>query len=722
MDASEIKKQLARRALEVCRYLLPNGRIVGREYHVGSASGEAGDSLRIHIGDDSRAGVWTDFACNEKGGDLIELWRKVRNSSFLSALDEIRDVYKFYSGGSESAESKAKPEYRQPSWADLKRRQVLACYREPALEHGRESVRNEEQELEQVELSPVVEYLTGKRKILPSTLKMFRIAEKPPGIRGPHDARVEHGWAICFPYFDAMNSKNPPFNVKYVELNRRPNGGKIEWQEYGARPGLFGWQAITANDKFVILTEGEIDAMTWVQWGFPALSVPMGAGGGHKQLKWIEEEFENLARFETIYICLDNEQRPDTEDREALARWEKKAKAVSDAVAVISSRLGNHRCARISLPDGVKDPNDGIQRGMTYADAKKCVDTARYCDPELLKSAHSFIPQVKEMRRQRHLASMGMEEDKEDSTQYGYHPHWAPKRMVIPRGATLIVHGLSHHGKSEFCRFTALNAMTKGFRIATASFEEPPMEQMDKLVQMASASEDIDDMYMDDVEKWIKDRMWIYEFVGTAKLSDVLETMKYAVKRYGVDIVVIDSMTMLEPEQNGPWKDDKFESQTATVRQLINFGKANNVIVMLVCHDTKGIQDPEGHPLPPQMQEIQGVNNIANLVHHVWLVYRDKRKTAYSGKKASPNETYNKTLVMVQKDKPTGLMPTVPFTFHEESKQFLLEGREPRQYVKPSVSHGQQRLQFRSDDEYQYEDIQSDDDEYDFNLNFNSEG
>ena len=34
--------------------------------------------------------------------------------------------------------------------------------------------------------------------------------------------------------------------------------------------------------------------------GFPALSVPFGGGKGRKQLNWIEQEFENLKRFEVI--------------------------------------------------------------------------------------------------------------------------------------------------------------------------------------------------------------------------------------------------------------------------------------------------------------------------------------------------------------------------------------------------------------------------------------
>ncbi|KAF0118906.1 MAG: hypothetical protein FD149_394 [Rhodospirillaceae bacterium] len=52
------------------------------------------------------------------------------------------------------------------------------------------------------------------------------------------------------------------------------------------------------------ITEGEIDAMTAAEYGWPALSLPFGGGTGAKQA-WIESEYERLLRFETIYLALD---------------------------------------------------------------------------------------------------------------------------------------------------------------------------------------------------------------------------------------------------------------------------------------------------------------------------------------------------------------------------------------------------------------------------------
>jgi twinkle protein len=62
---------------------------------------------------------------------------------------------------------------------------------------------------------------------------------------------------------------------------------------------LFGWQAIPDDARDVVICEGEIDALSWAAYGFPAMSVPYGGGGGDKQA-WIESEYDRLERFERI--------------------------------------------------------------------------------------------------------------------------------------------------------------------------------------------------------------------------------------------------------------------------------------------------------------------------------------------------------------------------------------------------------------------------------------
>lgn len=72
MDISVIVDGLAARMEELCRQLLPAGRRDGREWCVGSARGEPGQSCRICLSGAKR-GVWSDFADDGSRGDALDL-------------------------------------------------------------------------------------------------------------------------------------------------------------------------------------------------------------------------------------------------------------------------------------------------------------------------------------------------------------------------------------------------------------------------------------------------------------------------------------------------------------------------------------------------------------------------------------------------------------------------------------------------------------------------
>jgi len=72
LNFANINAAALARLPELVARLLPNGRAVGAEWHVGSLAGEPGRSLRIRL-HGARAGVWCDFATGERGRDVIAL-------------------------------------------------------------------------------------------------------------------------------------------------------------------------------------------------------------------------------------------------------------------------------------------------------------------------------------------------------------------------------------------------------------------------------------------------------------------------------------------------------------------------------------------------------------------------------------------------------------------------------------------------------------------------
>ena len=84
VSVSDIAAQLAERADDLCRHLLPEGRREGSEWRCGSVQGEAGKSLGVHL-KGTKAGLWSDFATGE-GGDLLDLIEAVLNLDTAGAI------------------------------------------------------------------------------------------------------------------------------------------------------------------------------------------------------------------------------------------------------------------------------------------------------------------------------------------------------------------------------------------------------------------------------------------------------------------------------------------------------------------------------------------------------------------------------------------------------------------------------------------------------------
>ena len=144
-DILEIKRALVDRAVEVAEKLLPNGRLSGSEWEVGSIRGEAGNSLRVRVRG-AKTGVWQDFAAGgEQGGDLIDLWRAVKGMQLPQALDDIRA----YLGVEKPHFAKPEKQYRRPE--------------KPVCTTPKDTLRS---------------YLTQERKISEHALSAYKISQR----------------------------------------------------------------------------------------------------------------------------------------------------------------------------------------------------------------------------------------------------------------------------------------------------------------------------------------------------------------------------------------------------------------------------------------------------------------------------------------------------------------------------------------------------------------
>ena len=546
MMAKEISRQLAQRAEDIARHLLPNGKKTGSEWRAGSINGEAGESLGIHLTGE-KAGVWADFANGDKG-DLLDLWAAVRQLTLATSIQEAAQ----YLGIS-------KPHFE--------------AYKQPKF------VKPTQKSTSTLQLSPpVMRYLIDERKLTPETIVSYKIGER--------------NREIIFPYW----RESELIFIKYLKLERIEGKKQIS-VEAKCEPCLFGWHLIPAHVRSVAITEGEIDTMSLYQYGIPALSVPFGGGIGKKH-EWLEYEFDRLAIFDEINLCLDD-------DKEG---W--------SATVELVERLGRHRCRIIKLPH--KDANECLKAGITQEAMHECFDNARTLDPDELKSAHEFVEQVIE----EFYPAAGMHR--------GYHAPWdkAKDKVLFRPDELSIWTGINGHGKSQFLGQIILHCMTQGARVCVASLEIKPQRLLMRLTRQAGALSEPTPEYIRAIHKWYEDKLWLFNLVGTAKTTHLLDVFLYAHQRYGIDVFVIDSLMKL-----GIAEDD-YKAQKAFIEQLCDFKNQYNCHIHIVVHPRKGADESK----PPGKLDNKGTGAISDLADNCFTVWRNKYKESLKQLEATGGE------------------------------------------------------------------------------------
>lgn len=542
-DISEVKRLLASRAQAVAEYLLPGGRKEGGEWRAGSTAGEKGQSLGVHLAG-PKAGVWADFASGE-GGDLLDLWQAVHRVSLVQALDEARTWL-----GVE------RPTLQRPARPEFTRPEKPKC---------------------RVPSEAVKDYLVEHRNVPGEVLAAYKVGEQ--------------GNRIVFPFL------TPEGDLALVKTREAVDGAKPKPTAANCEAILFGWQAIPADARNICLTEGEIDALSMAAYGYPALSVPFGGGGGEKQ-KWIESEFERMDRFERIYLALDGDEQGD---------------AAADEVA---NRLGRHRCLRVTLPR--KDANECLMAGIPQEAIAEAINTAEHLDPDGLRWASHFAEGVVAL----FWPQPGVHE--------GYSTPYKKlgDKLLFRPGELTIWTGASGAGKSQILNDCIPAWVDQGSRICLSSLEMKPTQTLKRLCKQVVGTDRPSEPAIRAALKWLDQGLLLYELTGKQKLDALLEVFDYARAKYGCDQFVIDSLMRL-----GIASDD-YNAQEAVVFQIIDWTIQHNVHVHLVAHSRKG----ERGGGPQETEDIKGAMEIGANAFNILSIWRNKKQEEQVQKAQSDEE------------------------------------------------------------------------------------
>jgi len=578
MKACEINTMLSARIDSVVEHLLPDGKRIGEEWCIGNTSGDAGKSMGVRLAGD-RSGVWIDRNTGQSG-DALGLWMAVKNIDLHTACREAME----FCGIHDDRPIHHRKSYRVPE-------QVVSNFM--SAEHSK--------------------FLIDDRKLSLNSVVSYRLTSS--------------GTRLMFPYYRGDDL----VFAKYRELPKRFSAEK------GCEPILFGWQAIPPDARSVVICEGELDALAWHSYGFPALSLPTGAGAH----TWIEGEFSALSVFDIIYLSMDMDSPGQR------------------AIPELCERLGRERVRVVELP--AKDANECLMSGVAPEIIFNAIRSARTRDPSELRNASEFADEI------------WNEYTKIDE---GIVLPW-PKthdRIKLRQGELSIWAGVNGHGKTTLVSHIVASSVTGGVRCCVASMEWRTPMWLARMGRQIAGTAAPSRMFSNFIAKSYEDFLWTFDVTGVAKGSRILEVFSYARRRYGIDLFVIDNLTKCG------FADDDYAGQKMFVEALADFARSSNCHVMLVAHMRKS--ESEDHPSGKMgVKGSGGITDIASTVVEVWRNKPRERAIARSEpsefsvpldpKYLPDGDAGAGTLLVVLKQNATGDEPAVRLWFDRDTTQFL---------------------------------------------------
>lgn len=417
-----------------------------------------------------------------------------------------------------------------------------------------------------------VKWFTG-RMISQKTLVKMRVYSDRE-FMPQHGAEVD---VICFPFF---------FQDKLINIKFR--GPQKSFKMNAGSELLFYNQDSLLNFEEIIIVEGEMDALAFIECGFDnVISVPNGANIKLDYLDTYHGLFENIKR---VYLATDQDTKG-IELRDELAR-----------------RLGPERCMIVNFKD-CKDANEYLIRyGSDFHD--------------LIKSAVPIptkgIITVDHLYNDiRDLFNNGIEPGLTLGEPFDSNIKWETGRLAI-------VTGIPSSGKSEFVDYvvTKMNLKLK-WKAAFFTPENYPLKYhygklYEKIIGKrfrASFSTSVD---FDMAFEYIRENFFYIMNEEDFTVDFILTHAKILVKTRGVKVIIIDPYNKLDHQ----YKDSETQYISRFLDKLTNFAKVNDVLVFLVAHPKKMEKDGSGKTRVPSLYDISGSANFYNKTDYGIVVHR----------------------------------------------------------------------------------------------------
>lgn len=388
--------------------------------------------------------------------------------------------------------------------------------------------------------------------------------------------------------------------------------------DFQADKRLFGQERFPSGQKFIIVTEGEFDAMSayqMMQGKTPCVSVRNGAQSAVKDCK---ENYDYLDSFDTIVFAFDS----DSSGLEAQASC---------------CELFAHKAKYMIHPEGIKDANDYLKKNKS-ADFVQGFWRAQKWTPDGIICASSLYEEVMKPLAE---ADCLYPFDGVNKLTYGIRKH---ELVTVTAGSGL--------GKSQFLREIIWHILQNTeSNIGLMFLEEPAWKTGLSLMSLAAnkrlhlpnteaTQKEKDDAY---AQTLATERLFMYRHFGSSEIDNIINRVRYFAKAMNCEYIFLDHVSIVVSAQSNGDERKALDEIMTKLRMLVE-----ETGVSLICVSHLKRPDSKGHEegAATSLAQLRGSASIAQLSDMVLGLERNGQ--------AEDERLRNTTIVRVLKNRFSG--------------------------------------------------------------------
>lgn len=394
-----------------------------------------------------------------------------------------------------------------------------------------------------------------KRKISKKTLILTRTYSVEHLPNGEHNPSI-NGTVLAFPFVHRSKIVNTKYRAPGKQFTQTKGGEKVFWNADAIVD-----PDVQSGQNPLVITEGEIDALSFIEAGYPhVVSVPNGAPPPKKDYQqepinpendvafsYLLRDWDDLKSIKCIIIATDNDE-PGKQLAEELVR-----------------RLGRDRCKFVTYPEGCKDANDVLVKHNPEA----LLALLRHSKPYPVSGLYTLddLPPEPELAP----VSTG----------------WGRLDLKVFYPAFMVITGKAGSGKSTWAnQLVGQLAYMHEWPVAIASFEMRIRPFITRTLQatfhhMGGRG---------NADQWINGN---FVFIAPEPNDEtdnfdvewLIERAITAVVRHGIRILLIDPWNEIDHATKRTENNNDYTGRA--IRALKRFGREHEVLVIVVAHPNK---------------------------------------------------------------------------------------------------------------------------------------